>query len=50
MKDINLALQTLQEKGLKVLGKEPKIGAHGKPVFFVHPKSVNGVLLELEQE
>ena len=35
--------------GLKPLGKEPKIGAHGKPVIFFHPKTVTGVLLEIEQ-
>jgi methylmalonyl-CoA/ethylmalonyl-CoA epimerase len=50
VKDIHVAMRTLQEKGLNLLGKEPKIGAHGKPVIFIHPKSVNGVLLELEQE
>jgi methylmalonyl-CoA/ethylmalonyl-CoA epimerase len=28
---------------------EPKIGAHGKPVVFLHPKDCNGVLVELEE-
>ncbi len=36
--------------GLKAIDPKPKIGAHGKPVVFLHPKSVNGVLLELEQK
>jgi methylmalonyl-CoA/ethylmalonyl-CoA epimerase len=34
------------EKGAKVLG-EPRIGAHGTPVFFVHPKDMGGVLTEI---
>lgn len=33
----------------RVLNKEPKIGAHGKPVVFLHPKDHDGVLVELEQ-
>ena len=36
--------------GARVLGDgEPKIGAHGKPVLFLHPKDFNGTLVELEQ-
>ena len=36
--------------GARVLGSgEPKIGAHGKPVLFLHPKDFNGCLVELEQ-
>lgn len=36
--------------GARVLGDgEPKIGAHGKPVLFFHPKDFNGTLVELEQ-
>jgi methylmalonyl-CoA/ethylmalonyl-CoA epimerase len=36
--------------GLRVLGDgEPKIGAHDKPVLFLHPKDVNGCLVELQQ-
>ena len=36
--------------GARVLGTgEPKIGAHGKPVLFLHPKDFNGCLVELEQ-
>jgi methylmalonyl-CoA/ethylmalonyl-CoA epimerase len=35
---------------MRVLGAgEPAIGAHGKPVLFVHPKDMDGVLVELEQ-
>jgi hypothetical protein len=34
---------------IKLLSKEAKIGAHGKPVVFLHPADMNGVLLELEK-
>ncbi len=40
----------LTAKGARVLGDgTPKIGAHGKPVLFLHPKDFNGTLIELEQ-
>lgn len=40
----------LVETGARVLGSgEPKIGAHGKPVLFLHPKDFQGTLVELEQ-
>ena len=39
-----------KETGARVLGDgTPKIGAHGKPVLFLHPKDFNGCLVELEQ-
>lgn len=48
--DILAARDQLVEKGARVLGNgEPKIGAHGKPVLFLHPKDFNGCLIELEQ-
>lgn len=48
--DIRLARDRLVERGARVLGDgEPKVGAHGKPVLFLHPKDFNGSLLELEQ-
>jgi len=47
--DIHKALAVLKEKGIKAIDPNPKIGAHGKPVVFLHPKDMNGVLLELEQ-
>lgn len=48
--DIIAARDSLKASGLRVLGNgEPKIGAHGKPVIFLHPKDMNGVLTELEQ-
>ncbi|ERR1041385_8847348 len=48
--DIRAARDALKKKGARVLGDgEPKIGAHGKPVLFLHPKDFNGTLVELEQ-
>jgi methylmalonyl-CoA/ethylmalonyl-CoA epimerase len=48
--DIRAARNQLQAAGARVLGDgEPKIGAHGKPVLFLHPKDFCGTLIELEQ-
>jgi len=48
--DILAARDRLKSEGARVLGDgEPKIGAHGKPVLFLHPKDFNGCLVELEQ-
>jgi methylmalonyl-CoA/ethylmalonyl-CoA epimerase len=48
--DIAAARDQLVNSGARVLGTgEPKIGAHGKPVLFLHPKDFNGTLIELEQ-
>jgi methylmalonyl-CoA/ethylmalonyl-CoA epimerase len=48
--DIIAARDRMREKGARVLGDgEPKIGAHGKPVLFLHPKDFLGTLVELEQ-
>ncbi len=48
--DILAARDQLLDKGARVLGTgEPKIGAHGKPVLFLHPKDFQGTLVELEQ-
>jgi methylmalonyl-CoA/ethylmalonyl-CoA epimerase len=48
--DILVARDQLKASGARVLGTgEPKIGAHGKPVLFLHPKDFNGCLVELEQ-
>jgi len=48
--DIAAARDRLRGEGARVLGDgEPKIGAHGKPVLFLHPKDFNGTLIELEQ-
>lgn len=48
--DILAARDRLRAEGARVLGTgEPKIGAHGKPVLFLHPKDFNGCLIELEE-
>ncbi|XP_071424786.1 methylmalonyl-CoA epimerase, mitochondrial isoform X2 [Pithys albifrons albifrons] len=47
--DIKAAMAELKEKQIRILSEEPKIGAHGKPVIFLHPKDCHGVLVELEQ-
>lgn len=48
--DLASAAKTLTEAGARVLGEgEPKIGAHGLPVLFLHPKDFDGTLIELEE-
>ena len=48
--DIYAARDSMRAKGAAVLGTgEPRIGAHGVPVIFVHPKDMGGVLVELMQ-
>jgi methylmalonyl-CoA/ethylmalonyl-CoA epimerase len=48
--DIRAARDRLKEQGVRVLGDgEPKIGAHGKPVLFLHPKDLCGTLIEIEE-
>ncbi len=48
--DIIAARDHLNGEGLRVLGDgEPRIGAHGKPILFLHPKDFHGTLIELQQ-
>ena len=48
--DIIASRDTLVREGARVLGDgTPKIGAHGKPVLFLHPKDFSGALVEIEQ-
>ena len=48
--DILAARDRLQAAGARVLGDgTPKLGAHGKPVLFLHPKDFTGTLVELEE-
>ncbi|GGB60483.1 methylmalonyl-CoA epimerase [Roseibium aquae] len=50
VEDIRAARDKLVAEGARVLGDgEPKIGAHGKPVLFLHPKDFCGTLTELEE-
>lgn len=50
VEDIHAAKSILEAGGVRILGGgEPKIGAHGKPVLFLHPKDFCATLLELEE-
>ncbi|GLQ15773.1 methylmalonyl-CoA epimerase [Maritalea porphyrae] len=50
VEDIRAAAKKLSDEGARVLGDgEPKIGAHGLPVLFLHPKDFDGTLIELEE-
>ena len=50
VEDIIAARDQMKAAGARVLGTgEPRIGAHGKPVIFLHPKDFLGTLVELEQ-
>ena len=50
VEDINSAILGLEKDGATLLGDgEAKIGAHGNPVIFLHPKDFNGTLIELEE-
>lgn len=50
VEDIGQELQRLEQEGFTILNKEPKKGADNKLVAFLHPKTTNGVLVELCQE
>nr|CRH04354.1 putative Methylmalonyl-CoA epimerase [Candidatus Magnetococcus massalia] len=47
--DIRAAMVQVKAQGMRVLDPEPKIGAHGKLVVFLHPKDCSGTLVELEE-
>lgn len=50
VQDIAAAIARLTEAGARILGDgRPRIGAHGNPVIFLHPKDFDGTLIELEQ-
>ncbi len=48
--NIETVLKKMKHTGLQLIDETPQIGAEGKKIAFVHPKSINGVLLELSQE
>lgn len=51
VEDIDAACARMNEQGITITGTgKPRIGAHGKPVVFLHPKDLYGTLIELEQE
>ncbi|KAG5499443.1 hypothetical protein JIQ42_04915 [Leishmania sp. Namibia] len=47
--DIAAAIEACKAANIRCLGTKPKIGAHGNPVMFLHPKDCGGVLTELEE-
>jgi len=50
VENIHIARDQLRDEGVRVLGDgEPKMGAHGKPVLFLHPKDFCGTLIEIEE-
>jgi len=48
--DIRAEMQRLKKEGFRLLSEEPKKGADNKLICFIHPKSANGILIELCQE
>jgi methylmalonyl-CoA/ethylmalonyl-CoA epimerase len=48
--DIEAALKELEEKGIRLIDKKPRIGAGNKKIAFLHPKDTFGVLVELSEE
>jgi methylmalonyl-CoA/ethylmalonyl-CoA epimerase len=48
--DLEAALQSLQETGVRLIDTSPRTGAHGWRIAFVHPEACSGVLTELVQE
>jgi methylmalonyl-CoA/ethylmalonyl-CoA epimerase len=50
VEDVEASARDLAARGMRILGSgQPAIGAHGKPVIFLHPKDSLGTLIELEQ-
>jgi methylmalonyl-CoA/ethylmalonyl-CoA epimerase len=50
VENIEEALEELKAKGIKLIDEQPRVGAGGKKIAFLHPKSTYGVLVELCQE
>lgn len=49
VEDIQKGIDRCKEAKIRTIGDKAKIGAHGKPVIFLHPKDCGGVLVEMEQ-
>jgi len=49
VENIEEALKELREKGVRLIDEKPRRGAGGAKIAFIHPKSTNGVLLELSE-
>ncbi|WP_409301550.1 methylmalonyl-CoA epimerase [Peribacillus sp. SCS-155] len=47
VQDIKDRIQELKEKGLRMIDQEPRVGAHGAEIAFLHPKTTSGILFEL---
>lgn len=47
--DIEKSLKELKDKGVRLIDEEPRIGAYNSKVAFIHPKAMNGVLVELAE-
>lgn len=47
--DLDAALQNCRDRGYRLVDDEPRTGAHGRRVAFLHPKSTSGILLELTE-
>jgi methylmalonyl-CoA epimerase len=50
VEDLPEALKETEEDGIRLIDKEPRPGAHGADIAFLHPKSTGGVLIELCKE
>ena len=48
--DLPAALESMREEGFVLVDPEPRIGSHGRRIAFLHPRSVNGVLVELIED
>lgn len=48
--DVQATLNTMKEKGVRLIDEKPRVGAEGKLIAFAHPKSLHGILLELSQD
>ena len=46
---LDRTMKTIKEQSIRMLGTEPTIGAHGKPIIFLDPRDSHGVLIEFEQ-
>jgi methylmalonyl-CoA/ethylmalonyl-CoA epimerase len=49
VEDIEKVLEEYKKQGIQLIDQTPRIGAHGKKIAFIHPKSTGGVLLELSE-
>ncbi|CAF2943454.1 unnamed protein product, partial [Rotaria sp. Silwood2] len=47
--NIEEAIKDIKQKNIRTLSEKTQIGAHGKPVIFLHPRDCGGILIELEQ-